>query len=222
MLFLDSSDPAVILELMRWGVVAGVTTSPLALACDASGAEVGHRVVEVLRASRGPVHVELTRESEPEMLAEAQIYRAFDAPDALDPKPVPSGSPAVSGGRAPPQNRVVLKVRFSEVGLRVTHALAGLRVPTSVTCITSFHQAYLAALAGATYVSIVAGRIRDAGHDPRPVIADTRAQLDREGLSTRVVADSVRHLGDVSEALAAGAHIVAVPPQILRDMVTIR
>jgi transaldolase len=82
----------------------------------------------------------------------------------------------------------------------------------------SFHQAYLAALAGATYVSIFSGRIRDMGYDPRPVIADTRAQLDREGLATRIIVGSVRHLHDVSEALSAGAHVVTVPPPIFRAM----
>src|SRR5262249_38503502 len=79
-------------------------------------------------------------------------------------------------------------------------------------------QAYLAALAGATYVSIFSGRIRDMGYDPRPVIADTRAQLDREGLTTKIIVGSVRHLYDVSEALSAGAHIVTVPPPIFRAM----
>lgn len=214
MLFLDSSDPAEIQQLARWGVVAGITTNPLILSREAKGVDLGHRILEVLRASRGPVAVELLGETEEEMLAEAQRYRAFDAPSAL-----PSGRDGDAPATASrPQNRVVIKVPFSEIGLRVTHALAGLGVPTNVTCLMSFHQAYLAALAGATYVSIFSGRIRDMGYDPRPVIAETRAQLDREGLAARLVVGSVRHLHDVSEALSAGAHIVTVPPPILRAM----
>lgn len=212
MLFLDSSDPAEIRQLSRWGVVAGITTNPLILSREAKGVDLGHRILEILRASRGPVSVELTSEAEPEMLAEAQRYRAFDAPDALSPPG--AGAPAPS---APP-NRIVIKVPFSEVGLRVTHTLAALRVPTNVTCLMSFHQAYLAALAGATYVSIFSGRVRDMGYDPRPVIAETRAQIDREGLAARLIVGSVRHLYDVSEALSAGAHVVTVPPPIFRAM----
>lgn len=217
MLFLDSSDPAEIQQLMRWGVVAGITTNPLILSREAKGVDLGHRILEVLRVSRGPVSVELLSETEPEMLAEAQTYRAFDTPNALSPKREdPAESPVPSSPR--PQNRIVIKVPFSEVGLRVTHALAGLRVPTNVTCLMSFHQAYLAALAGATYVSIFSGRIRDMGYEPRPVIAETRAQIDREGLAARIIVGSVRHLYDVSEALSAGAHIVTVPPPIFRAM----
>lgn len=228
MLFLDSSDPTEIEALSRWGVVAGITTNPLMLSREARGVELGHRIVEVLRASRGPVCVELLHETEPEMLAEAQIYRAFDAPDLLSPRAAePTSGPASLGGSAaaplaslprPPASRVVIKVPFSEVGLRVTHTLGGLRVPTNVTCLMSFHQAYLAALAGATYVSIFSGRIRDMGYDPSPVIAETRAQIDREGLSAKIIVGSVRHLHDVSQALSAGAHIVTVPPPIFRAM----
>jgi len=216
MLFLDSSDPAEIQALMRWGVVAGITTNPLILSREARGVDLGHRIVEVLRASRGPVSVELTSESEEEMLVEAQIYRAFDSADPLEPRASDPG-PAPAAPRAP-ANRVVIKVPFSEVGLRVTHTLAGLRIPTNMTCMMSFHQAYLAALAGATYVSLFSGRIRDMGYDPRTVIAETRAQLDREHMSAKIIVGSVRHLYDVSESLSAGAHVVTVPPPIFRAM----
>jgi transaldolase len=221
MLFLDSSDPAEIQALTRWGVVAGITTNPLILSREARGVDLGVRILEVLRVSRGPVSVELTSESEEEMLAEAQVYRAFDAPDALHPKLADATSTPLSGpisARSLAANRIVIKVPFSEIGLRVTHALAGLRVPTNVTCMMSFHQAYLAALAGATYVSIFSGRIRDMGYDPRTVVAETRAQLDRESLAAKIIVGSVRHLFDVSEALSAGAHIVTVPPPIFRAM----
>jgi len=68
-------------------------------------------------------------------------------------------------------------------------------------------------------VSIFAGRVRDMGYDVRPVIEQTRKQIDREGLPSRIIVGSVRHLMDVNEALAAGAHIVTVTPKILRTMV---
>ena len=222
MLFLDSSDPAEIQQLMRWGVVAGITTNPLILSREAKGVDLGQRIAEVLRVSRGPVSVELVSETEEEMIAEALHYRTFDDPEPLAPHDAAT-SPGriVPRGHRPggaPENRVVIKVPFSEMGLRVTHELANLDVPTNVTCMMSFHQAYLAALAGATYVSIFSGRIRDMGYDAKPVIADTRAQLDREGLAARIIVGSVRHLFDVSEALSAGAHIVTVPPPIFRAM----
>lgn len=194
MLFLDSSDPAEIKDLFAWGVLAGVTTNPLILAREAPDADLGQRIRQVLAASSGPVSVELTAESEGAMLEEARGYHAWD--------------PA----------RICVKVPFGEAGLKVTHALARAGVRTNVTCVMSFNQAYLAALAGGTFVSIFSGRIRDMGYDARAVIAETRAQLEREGLGARIIVGSIRHLADVNEALGAGAHVVTVPPPILRRM----
>jgi transaldolase len=67
-------------------------------------------------------------------------------------------------------------------------------------------------------VSIFSGRVRDMGYDVRPVISDTRQQLDRERLPARIIVGSVRQAIDVSESLSAGAHVVTVPPPILRAM----
>ncbi len=194
MLFLDSSDPREIKDIFAWGVVKGVTTNPLIIAREAGNVDLHQRIREVLAASTGPVSVELTTESESEMLTEALAYYAW--------------APA----------RIVIKVPFSEIGLRVTHTLASKNIPTNVTCLMNFNQAYLAALAGGTYVSIFSGRVRDMGYDVRPIIATTRAQLDREKLAAQIIIGSVRHLMDVNEALEHGAHIVTVTPTILRKM----
>src|SRR6202012_1968157 len=97
--------------------------------------------------------------------------------------------------------RIVIKVPFSEVGLRVLHQLSKKGVKTNVTCLMAMNQAYLAALAGATYVSIFSGRVRDMGYDVRPVIAATRDVLDRENLPAKIIVGSMRHIMDVNEAL---------------------
>jgi transaldolase len=194
MFFLDSSDPKEIRDIFAWGVVSGVTTNPLILAREAGGADLGKRIQGVLAASTGHVSVELTTETEAAMLEEAREYHAW-APD-----------------------RICIKVPFSEAGLRVTHGLRRQGVPTNVTCVMSFNQAYLAVLAGCTYVSIFSGRVRDMGYDVRPVIEETRAQIDREKHAARIIVGSVRHFMDVNESLHAGAHIVTVPPPILRKM----
>ncbi len=100
----------------------------------------------------------------------------------------------------------------------MTHQLTKQGVATNVTCMMSFNQAYLAALAGGTYISIFSGRVRDTGYDVRPTIRQTREQLDREGLASQIIIGSVRHMMDVNDSLAAGAHIVTVPPTLLRKM----
>jgi transaldolase len=194
-IFIDSSDPKEIKDLYAWGVVSGVTTNPLIIAREAPDADLGERIREILAVSWGDVSVELTTETENEMLAESAAYHAWD-PD-----------------------RITIKVPFSETGLRVLHQLTKKKVKTNVTCMMALNQAYLAALAGATYVSIFSGRVRDMGYDVRQVISSTRAILDREGLPSKIIAGSMRHMMDVNEALESGAHIPTITPPILRKMV---
>lgn len=195
MLFLDSSDPKEIQEICEWGVISGITTNPLIIAREAGGVDLKQRIAEICKVSRGHVSVELTTETESEMLAEAMQYSAWNP------------------------ERICVKVPFGELGLRVLPKLVQKGVPTNFTCMMSFNQLYLAALAGATYVSLFAGRVRDMGYDVRPIVRETRAIIEREQLPSRIIVGSIRQIIDVNEALQDGAHIVTVPPPILRKMV---
>jgi len=194
-LFIDSSDPKEIKDLFAWGVLSGVTTNPLIIAKEQPNADLPEVIREVLSVSWGDVSVELTTETEKEMLEESLAYHAWD--------------PA----------RITIKVPFSETGLRVLHQLAKRGIKTNVTCLMAMNQAYLAALAGATYVSIFSGRVRDMGYDVKPVIAATREILERESLPSKIIVGSMRHMMDVNEALESGAHVPTVTPPILRKMV---
>src|SRR5579872_1888808 len=194
-LFVDSSDPKEIKDLFAWGVLSGVTTNPLIIAKEAPDADLGERIREVLAVSWGDVSVELTTETEKEMIDEALHYHAWDS------------------------QRITVKVPFSETGLRVLHQLVKRGIKTNVTCMMAMNQAYLAALCGATYVSIFSGRVRDMGYDVKPVITSTRNILDREGLKSKVIVGSMRHMMDVNEALECGAHVPTITPPILRKMV---
>jgi transaldolase len=193
-LFLDSSDPKEIKDLYAWGVLSGVTTNPLIMSREAPNTDLETRIREVIAASTGHVSVELTSESEPEMLDEALRYHAW-APE-----------------------RICVKVPLSEPGIRVLSALAKRSIATNATCMMSFNQLYLTALAGATYVSLFAGRVGDMGHDSRPIVRELRRVLDREGLQSKILVGSIRQMIDVNEALEDGAHVVTVPPPLLRKM----
>ncbi|HEX9620777.1 MAG TPA: transaldolase family protein [Polyangiaceae bacterium] len=193
-LFLDSSIPEEIRDLFRWGVFSGVTTNPLILSREAPTEDLEPRIRSVLDASAGPVSVELMSEGEAEMLEEAARYAAWD------------------------RERVCIKVPFSEAGLRVVHELARRGTRTNVTCTMSFNQCYLAALAGASYASLFAGRVRDMGYDVWPIVESIRKVFDREATPARLLVGSIRHAHDVTEALSAGAHVVTVPPAVARNM----
>jgi transaldolase len=193
-LFLDSSLPEEIAEISAWGVISGITTNPLIIARDCGAVDLESQIRRILAVSTGHVSVELTTETRDEMLAEALGYHGWD--------------PA----------RICIKVPFSEIGLQVLHQLVQRGIPTNVTCMMSFNQMILAALAGGTYLSLFSGRVRDMGYDVLPVIHETRAFLDRGALPSKIIVGSIRHFTDVNDALQAGAHIVTVPPAILRKM----
>jgi len=162
-IFIDSSDPKEIQDLFGWGVLSGVTTNPLIISREAPDADLGERIREILKVSWGDVSVELTTENEKDQLEEALGYHAWD------------------------RERICIKVPMSEHGLRVVHALTKKGIKTNVTCMMAMNQAYLAALAGATYVSIFSGRVKDMGYDVRPVISSTRTILEREGLPAKII-----------------------------------
>src|SRR5882724_8617508 len=194
-LFIDSSEPKEIKDLFAWGVLSGVTTNPLIIARESPDASLAEIIREILTVSTGDVSVELTTETESEMVKEALAYHAWDT------------------------ERITIKVPFSEIGLRVLHQLTKRGIKTNATCLMAMNQAYLAALGGATYVSLFSGRVRDMGYDIRPIISSTRNVLERGGLGSKIIVGSIRHLMDVNEALEAGAHIPTVTPPILRKMV---
>ncbi|HEY4884477.1 MAG TPA: transaldolase family protein [Myxococcales bacterium] len=194
-IFLDSSDLKEIRQFMATGIVSGITTNPLIISKENPGVDLKTHILEIISMGKVPTSVELTTETEAEMLAEAREYLKWH------PK------------------HVVIKVPMTEIGLRVIHTLErGDKTPVNVTCIMSFNQAYVSALAGATYVSIFSGRVRDMGYEPARIIEQTRAVLEREKLKAQIIVGSMRHMADVNEALHAGAHIVTVPPAILRKM----
>jgi len=92
-------------------------------------------------------------------------------------------------------------------------------IGVNATAILSFNQAILAAKAGATYVSIFAGRVADEGNDPAIVIQNVRRWLDDWGLSAHIIVGSIRTVMDIQNAALAGTHIITVPPQFLPKMV---
>ncbi|MDP8247389.1 MAG: transaldolase family protein [Candidatus Tritonobacter lacicola] len=194
-IFIDSSNVAEVEEITKWGIISGATTNPKIICQDGLSGGLEGTIKKIVDIVKGPVSVEVTEEDAAGMVEQAKEFAAWD-----------------------PEN-IVIKVPIGQEGLKVVNTLENeLGIKTNVTCMMSFNQAYLASLAGATYVSIFFGRIKDMGYDPREVIADTREMIDREELKAQIITGSIRHLMDVNEAFLAGAHIVTITPPILKKM----
>jgi len=197
-IFLDSADYGEIEHWLRQGLVDGVTTNPSIMFKDGVyELEEGARRLCTLLAGR-PVSVEVATNQREEMLRQARRFAGW-------------------------ASNVVVKIPIvteeGESCLGVMNVLNGEGIRVNATAILSFNQAILAAKAGATYVSIFAGRIADEGNDPSVVVRNVRSWLDEWGRSAKIIVGSIRTVMDVQNAALAGAHIITIPPQFLPKMV---
>ena len=198
-IFVDSANLADIEAALARGFVAGITTNPSILAREERGDFTEHiqKIIALVRryGREVPLSVEVFAEDPAEMLDQAlKFVAAFAYPELSVKSPI--------GWQ---ELRVVAELRRRDVKV-------------NCTCCMSFNQAVMAALAGATYVSLFYNRIRDIGVDARAVVAET-ARAFREGqVGAEIIVGSIRHFQDVNEAFAAGAHIVTVPPKFFPEM----
>lgn len=196
-IFLDTANLNEIQRWLDYGVIDGVTTNPTIMMRGGITDIMGHtreiaRIIDPL-----PLSAEVTTNDFEEMIVEARQLAAI-APNIVVKIPVinETGGPAL--------------------GVIHTLAIEGIRV--NATAIMSFGQAMLAAKAGATYVSIFAGRIADEGGDSSAVIGRTAEWLDRWELDARIIVGSVRETMNVQDAAESGAHIITVPPALLEKL----
>jgi transaldolase len=197
-IFLDSSNLDEIKKWMQEGVVDGVTTNPSIMLKDGiQDLESCTRQICNALGER-PVSVEVTTNDPEEMIQQARTFATW-CPNIVIKIPIVNQDGVSS--------------------LSVINRLTSQNIAVNATAILSFNQALLAAKAGATYISIFAGRIADEGNDPAITIRNVRTWLDMWGYTAKIIVGSIRGVVDVQSAALAGAHIVTIPPQFLPKMV---
>jgi transaldolase len=154
--FVDSADQKQIENWLDQGVVDGVTTNPSIMFKDgATDLEECARRLAGLLGER-PLSVEVTSNDRQTMLEQARTFATW-------------------------ARNIVVKIpivnEYGESCLGVMHRLSQEGIGVNATAILSFNQALLAAKAGATYVSIFAGRVADEGNDPGSMIGSYRPTL---------------------------------------------
>jgi len=197
-IFVDSADLTAIRRWVEYGVADGVTTNPsIMLKCGVRDLEAGARTIAAAIGDR-PLSVEVTTNDHELMLMQARAFATW-SPNVVVKIPVINED--------------------GEPSLGVINTLEREGVRVNATACLSFGQAMLAVKAGATYVSLFAGRIGDEGGEPSEVIRRIRTWLDDWHYASRIIVGSIRSVHDVTSAAAAGAHIVTVPPEFLSKMI---
>jgi len=192
-LFLDTANLEEIREAVELGVISGVTTNPSLVAKE--NGDFAGMIKEISTLIDGPVSAEVLSLSAPEMIREARDLANL-------------------------HSNVVVKIPITAEGLKAVKVLSAEGIKTNVTLVFSAPQALLAALAGAAYVSPFIGRLDDAGHDGVEVVREMVSIFAQHGLTTEIIAASIRHPRHVVEAALAGADIATVPIKVLRQMIT--
>ena len=193
-LFIDTAFPEDVASVASWGVLSGVTTNP------SLAAQTGrpyHEVVQKICAlvPNKCVSAQVTSETADDMITEGEEIAKW-------------------------HKQVVVKLPLTPAGLEACAALTAKGIQTNVTLCFSAQQALLAARAGATYVSPFIGRLEDKGEDGIELIADIADIFAIHGISTEIIAASIRNEEHIKQAALAGAHISTIPPKLFKEMVS--
>jgi transaldolase len=203
-IFLDTGNIGDVERFMRMGIIRGVTTNPtILLKAGVTGGKSAIKKTSVAIAGLirpFPLSVEVTTNEPQKMLDQAREFSQWA--ENINVKIT------VHGPNGELENLEIVHNLESKYNIRV-----------NVTAIMSAQQCLLAALAGATYVSLFGGRVNNMGYNCVEEIRKARNVLDDQDLKAKIIVGSTREVLNVIEWLDAGAHIVTVVPELIKGMI---
>jgi transaldolase len=199
-LFVDTANLEELEQCLKRGFPSGVTTNPSILSKEQRRDFRDHinDMIALLQKYHCeiPLSVEVFTANPDEMLAQAEEFLGYF-------------------GHYPHLN-IKVPVGWEELAVIAELRRRGIRV--NCTCCMSYNQAVMAARAGANYVSLFWGRIRDIGYDAGSVVRAVHETLREWGGDSEIIVGSIRHIADINEAMQAGADILTVPPKFFPQM----
>src|SRR3990167_4888784 len=197
-LFLDTADTVEVDCYTRLGIIDGVTTNPTILSEMPGDWKARCKIIAEM-VQRLPVSVEVTESEIRKMIEQAQEIAGWSA-----------------------NINVKIPVHGVDGGLdylEVVHALESSGIRVNVTACMAAQQCMLAAMAGATYVSLFGGRVANMGYEPAKEVHKARLLMHRAGGGAQLIVGSTREAANVTEWFLMGADIVTVTPQLIETMV---
>ena len=190
-LFIDTANVEEIRKANDLGVICGVTTNPSLIARE--GRVFKDVVTEITTIVDGPISAEVVSLEHEKMVEEALELAAI-------------------------HKNIVIKIPMIEEGLKAVKILSAKGIKTNVTLIFSASLALLAAKAGATYVSPFVGRLNDISSRGNELVETIHNMFEKHGITTEIIAASIRSPEDVVDAALAGADIATIPYKIIVQM----
>ena len=191
-IFMDTANVEEIAKFVDWGVVYGVTTNPSLIA--KSGRTQAEVIPEIAKLVAGPVSAEVISTECDGMVEEARkLVKIAD--------------------------NIVIKIPCIPEGLKAVKILSAEGIKTNVTLVFSMAQALLAARAGASYVSPFIGRLDGIGEDGVQLVENIVKAFKLCGITTEVIAASIRNLEHVEKVMLTGCQIATIPTKVLEQMI---
>ena len=190
--FIDTANVEEIRKANEMGVICGVTTNPSLIAKE--GRVFKEVVAEIASIVDGPISAEVISLEADKMVEEALELSKI-------------------------HKNIVIKIPMTAEGLKAVSILSEKGIKTNVTLIFSPSQALLAARAGASYVSPFVGRLNDISSDGNKLVESIAAIFDIHGITTEIIAASIRSPEDVADAALSGAHIATIPYKVICQMI---
>ena len=203
-IFLDTGKIDVIKKYHSMGIIRGVTTNPTIMVKDGiTGGIDGVKKQSIKIANLihpYPLSVEVTNNDPKDMVRQGIEFSKWA--DNINVKIT------IHGPNGELENLQVIHKLEKKHDVRI-----------NATAMMSAQQCFLAAMAGATYVSIFGGRVNNMGYDTREEISRLRGLLDDFELPAKIIVGSTREVVNIIEWLEAGAHIVTVIPKFIDGMI---
>ena len=190
-LFVDTGNLKDIQALAEIGILDGVTTNPSLLAKEPG--DYKQNLKQICQIVQGPVSAEVVATDSAGMIREGRELAAID-------------------------DHIVVKVPFTVEGVKACKTLAGEGKHVNVTLIFSATQAWLAAKAGASYVSPFVGRLDDIGTTGMNLVREIVDIFDNYEYATQVLVASVRNPIHILDSAKLGADVMTAPPSVIRQL----
>ncbi|MDT2672307.1 fructose-6-phosphate aldolase [Enterococcus dongliensis] len=114
---------------------------------------------------------------------------------------------------------VYVKIPATEAGLNALYKLKiddpNCRITSSA--IYSKLQAFLALESGANYIAIYTNRSENTGINPFDIMLSSREYVEKNNLTGKIMASSIKNTLQITEAIESGADAVTFSPEILKE-----
>ncbi len=186
-LFLDTANAEIVKQAYETGLIDGITTNPSIIA--KSGRSFEEAISSLVKTFPKHISVEVLADNADDMVEEALGYSKLGS-------------------------QIAIKVPMTREGLKAVPRLEESGIRVNVTMVFSATQALLAMKSGASFVSIVLGRLDAIASGSAQLINDTMAVKSNFGFKSEIIAGSIKTQNHLLDCMRAGLDIATIPPEL--------